>query len=211
MTKERPILFSGAMVRAILDGRKTQTRRVFKLPSWADWYVSGAMQGEKTGDIVPKDPRQRGWYSIEELPCPYGQLFDRLWVRETWAQPAALDPGPTVYRADYPACVPAGFENIPPAEAIRWKPSIHMPRGLSRILLEITGGRVERLQDITDTDSIFEGIGGYGDKDAWTDYTVAGATVETPRESFRTLWQSINGAGAWEANPWVWVLEFRRV
>jgi len=110
MTRERPILFSGSMVRAILDGTKTQTRRAFKLPSWADWYVCGAMEGERTGDIIPKDPRQRGWYSIDEMPSPYGQLFDRLWVRETWAQPVALDPGPTVYRADYPACVHRGIE-----------------------------------------------------------------------------------------------------
>ncbi|MCY0853841.1 hypothetical protein [Cupriavidus sp. D39] len=109
MTIVRPILFSGAMVRAILDGRKTQTRRVVK-----------------ERHLVAAPPASFFQYLREA--CPFGKPGDRLWVRETWAQPAALDPGPTVYRADYPACVPAGYENVPPVEAVTWKPNIHMPR-----------------------------------------------------------------------------------
>ncbi|WP_186181671.1 hypothetical protein [Burkholderia gladioli] len=185
--KERPILFSAPMVRAILDGRKSQTRRVAK-----------EFDGRDNLDaILRRFPNQKG--------CPYGEPGDRLWVRETWAQPAPLDPGPTVYRADYPGCVPAGFENIPPADAIRWKPSIHMPRALSRITLEITGVRVERLQDISVADALAEGVRvTYGEPfDA--EHTIA------DRRRFELVWKEINGAGSWESNPWVWVIEFARI
>jgi len=213
MTKERPILFSGAMVRAILEGKKSQTRRVWKMPRGLDWYVSGSARGEETGDIC--QPDGPWWGHVEEMRCPYGRPGDRLWVRETWAQPAALDPGPTVYRADYPACVPAGFEKIPPAEAITWKPSIHMPRALCRLRLEVTGVRVERLNDCSEADAIAEGIQPY--KDGWerfhadpADTERTGATKD-PRLAYKGLWEQINGAGAWDANPWVWVVEFRRV
>lgn len=208
MTRERPILFSGAMVRAILEGRKTQTRRLWKMPRGLDWYVSGCMRGEETGDI--HDPATSWWGHIEDMACPYGRPGDRLWVRETWAQPAALDPGPTVYRADYPACVPTGFQNLPPAEAISWKPSIHMPRELCRLVLEITGVRVERLNDCSQLDAIAEGIA--PELDGWMDYSNPSCQMcLDPVDSYRTLWNSINGAGAWERNPWVWVVEFRRI
>lgn len=186
--KERPILFSGAMVRAILDGRKTQTRRVMTERHRYHFI-------EDCGDLAL---------------CPYGKPGEHLWVRETWAQPAALDPGPTVYRADYPACVPAGFENIPPADAITWKPSIHMPRALCRLALEITGVRVERLNDCSAADAIAEGIA--PELEGWTDYGNPSCQMcLDPLDSYRTLWDSINGAGAWAVNPWVWVVEFRRV
>ncbi|MDW3684860.1 hypothetical protein RA280_24530 [Cupriavidus sp. CV2] len=223
MTKERPIFFSGAMVRAILDGRKTQTRRVFKLPSWADWYVSGAMEGEKTGDIIPKDPRQRGWYNVEEMPCPYGQMFDRMWVREThyafgrWETRYSAKKGRDEWHFvdittdsgreyQYPdsfapvAYLPRG--DITPSW---WKrPAIFMPRKASRILLEIVSVRVERLNDCSEADAIAEGCpGGHG---SVPDYPYNA----TPQEHYRWLWDSINSAGAWEANPWVWVVEFRR-
>lgn len=185
MTKERPILFSGAMVRAILDGRKTQTRRVAKQFAGRDDLDA----------LLRRFPRQEG--------CPYGNRGDRLWVRETWAQPAALDPGPTVYRADYPACVPAGFENVPPAEAITWKPSIHMPRAACRLVLEVTGARVERLQAITEADATAEGV---------EPILVPPDGGSCPYyEGFRALWGRINGAGSWDQNPWVWVVEFRRI
>ncbi|RDK05900.1 hypothetical protein [Cupriavidus lacunae] len=109
MAKEHPILFTGAMVRAILDGRKTQTRRDGFTPD----YVA----------------------LLENGYCRYAYAGDQLWAGETWAQPAALDPGPTVYRADYPTWVPLGYQNIPPVEAIRWKPSIHIPRAACRLVL----------------------------------------------------------------------------
>jgi hypothetical protein len=117
--KDYPIIFSAPMVRALLDGSKTQTRRVVKPRLWA-W---------NEGRTWPKDSRD-----FSKLQAsPYGQPGDRLWVRETWAQPTNLDPGPIFYRADYPACVPARFENVLPADAITWKPSIHMFRVVGRV------------------------------------------------------------------------------
>ncbi|MGY2486881.1 hypothetical protein [Cupriavidus sp. CP313] len=114
-------------------------------------------------------------------------------VRET---PAALDPGPTVYRADYPRAYPPASRISPPAEAIIWKPGIHMPRALCRLVLEVTGVRVERLQDCSEGDAKAEGCGANEAEDACGNY--------------RLLRDQINGAGAWEANPWVWEVEFRR-
>ncbi|WP_434033551.1 hypothetical protein [Cupriavidus sp. a3] len=209
MTKERPILFSGAMVRAILDGRKTQTRRILKQAVGPSLSVGiedepgVAALSWLYGDGPGHEVHER----IKRVACPYGKPGDLLWVRETWAQPVPLDPGPTVYRADYPACVPVGFENIPPADAITWKPSIHMPRALCRLVLEITGVRVERLNDCSEADAITEGI--ERDGDGWKSYA-GGSCVAFPTTSYASLWDSINGAGAWEANPWVWVVEFRR-
>ena len=206
--KERPILFSGAMVRAILDGRKTQTRRVVKQATGPSLSVDCNEDGiAELSWLHGPGPGYDVEETIKHVACPYGKPGDRLWVRETWAQPAALDPGPTVYRADYPACVPAGFENIPPAEAITWKPSIHMPRALCRLMLEITGVRVERLNDCSEADALAEGLkpapGGW-----WSG--AEGQAAPTPQAAYALLWDSINGAGAWGANPWVWVVEFRR-
>lgn len=219
MTKERPILFSGTMVRAILEGGKTQTRRVCK-PAEKEslTYVVGIQDPRDFGQR-PLEVAGSGWFGDEdgdvEFYCPYGRPGDRLWVRETWAQPAALDPGPTVYRADYPACVPAGFENIPPAEAITWKPSIHMPRALCRLSLEITGVRVERLNDCSEADAAAEGLMPYaiygGKVASWKASAEAQAARESATEAYRDLWDQINGTGAWDKNPWVWIVEFRRI
>ncbi|WP_186191104.1 hypothetical protein [Burkholderia gladioli] len=226
--KERPILFSAPMVRAILDGRKSQTRRIAKEFAGRDDLDA----------ILRRFPNQKG--------CPYGEPGDRLWIRETWAQPAPLDPGQTVYRADYPACVPADFENIPPAESISWKPSIHMPRSASRITLEITGVRVERLQGISEADAVAEGAvftdfgieppkgsisldGGRTfhpvvrgtQRNGWHmgDATSHTRCMGSARYAFANLinrlhggenW-NLKGPGIWESNPWVWVIEFRRI
>jgi len=215
------------MVRALLDGTKTQTRRACKpMNAWVDQecrevrMVDGAPYHFLKGATDP----------VEKLRWPYGQPGDRLWVRETWAQPAALDPGPTVYRADYPDCVPRGYTNIPPADEITWKPSIHMFRKHSRILLEVVSVRVERLQDISEADAIAEGIepnwcgdlkkgpNGFGGQGwvpdcGWINYLSGpdGDEACTARESYQTLWESINGAGSWDANPWVWVVAVKRV
>ncbi|KAF7958240.1 hypothetical protein AWV80_01330 [Cupriavidus sp. UYMU48A] len=221
--KERPILFSGAMVRAILEGEKSQTRRVLKQatgPSLSVGIEEEPGVAELSwlyGDGPGHDVHER----IKRVACPYGKPGDRLWVRETWSQPTTLDPGPTVYRADYPACVPPGFENIPPAESITWKPSIHMPRSLSRIRLEVTDVRVEKLQSMSQNDLWSEGIGelledpnsapGRAFNEA-EHYMIGGAPMKHIPEmyGFAALWDSLNGAGAWDANPWVWVVEFRR-
>ncbi|MFM0324814.1 hypothetical protein [Caballeronia glebae] len=191
--KERPILFSAPMVRALLDGRKTQTRRVVKP------QPDGVLPGTNTPFWKDRGGR--------EAICPYGKRGDRLWVRETWAQPAALDPGPTVYRADYPACVPTGFENVPSIDEITWKPSIHMPRAMSRITLEVTSVRIQRLQDISESDVEAEGTFA----GAW-EYD-NGEGTESARESFQCLWDSLNASRGfgWDFNPWVWVVAFCRI
>jgi hypothetical protein len=198
IVKERPILFSAPMVRAILDGMKTQTRRLMKPQMvygdvcgiFASWYLP---TGPDSGTLWPN-----GKEKILSM-CPYGQPGDRLWVRETWAQPTTIDPGPTFYRADYPRCVPTQYENVPLVDAITWKPSIHMPRSQCRLVLEVTGVRVERLNHISESDARAEGVDHIRDK------------VPTARDSFRYLWETLYGAESWTANPWVWVVEFKCV
>lgn len=168
--KERPILFSAPMVRAILDGRKTQTRRVVKL---------------RNGQYMPPSEKAdiNGWRQMLRN-CPYGQPGDRLWVRETHFDAKRLNEGRILYRADGDV------------SRFGWTPSIHMPRSASRITLEVTGVRVERLQDISEADAVAEGV-------VWEQ-------GQTAINVFETLWESINGAGSWDANPWVWVVEFKR-
>jgi hypothetical protein len=170
------------MVRAILDGSKTQTRRIIK--------NTGTYAIEDHHGIITAN-RERSALATQ---CRYGKPSDRLWVRETWAEVGTMDPGLIVYRADYPDCVPRQYENVPPASEITWKPSIHMFRKHSRIILEITGVRVERLQDISEAGAIAEGV----------------SDILNPVGAYRELWESINGPASWAANPWVWVVEFKR-
>lgn len=183
--KERPILFSGAMVRALLAGTKTQTRRICK---------------DQPAEIIKTNFSTSGYADGANriMVCPYGQPGERLWVRENFSK---LEHGTTVYQAD------AGW--IP--GAIKWKPSIHMPRVASRILLEIVSVRVERLQDISEADAVAEGIHASPalGEPAYLDY-INGGLVE-PIKSYRSLWQKINGPDSWAANPWVWVVEFKLV
>jgi hypothetical protein len=191
--KERPILFSGPMVRALLDGSKTQTRRIIKpqpdndpkkhhpikpyCTSLGQWNWVLAATGHGCGD--PFD-------------CPYGQPGDRMWVREAVAEISCR----LTYRAD--------TDDGAHCQVKRWTPSIHMPRIWSRILLEITGVRVERLQDISEADALAEGIP--RDTGVGTQFCRA-----EPRNGYQHLWESINGDSSWDANPWVWVIEFKRV
>ncbi len=215
--KERPILFSSPMVRALLDGSKTQTRRVMRYQpdECASVTVEHFHQTvvDRHGEEQPGPEVFGAWWADGEhgCACPYGQPGDRLWVREAWAEPTSLDPGPTFYRADYPLCVPRHFSNVPPIDQIKWKPSIHMRRDQSRITLEITAVRVERLQDITEADAIAEGL----EKTAsgfWSLYGQASVDgTYSPIASYRALWNSINGPGPgnWETNPWVWAISFR--
>ncbi|MET3414794.1 hypothetical protein [Methylobacterium sp. 1030] len=247
--KERPILFSAPMVRAILEGRKTQTRRVVK-PSKA--HADG---------IIMLD-HGRGWWPFNmfgdsesdrgmEYPiyCPYGFTGDRMWVRETWAD-ANSDDGPCIlYKADHNRRYlmhedhflmedPRGrngesfdYSKTGKARFSGWagdiegrgkgyKPSIHMPRWASRIDLEITAVRVERLKDVSEGDAKAEGVERHPKEDGWLPY---GPTLmeyldgipyghyEFAKHSFASLWRAINGAESWDANPWVWVVEFKRV
>lgn len=206
--KERGIIFNGEMVRAILDGRKTQTRRIMKPqpepcppPRGGHWWPSNAF---KTMLHIEEEMQngKGGWGGLVGDACPFGAVGDRIWVRETWAEAGASAPELQLYRADYPKHVPSNYENVPPADEIRWKPSIHMPRWASRISLEITDVRVERLASVSDDDAAKEGYpanlepcGGGMDKWLW----------------FRQLWDSIYPDQSFKRNPWVWVIEFKRI
>jgi hypothetical protein len=210
--RERPILFSAPMVRALLDGSKSQTRRPVK--NTGLYAIDARFHGEEVA------ARELVGLATQ---CPYGQPGDRLWVRETWANVGTMDPGLTVYRADYPACVPKEYQNVPPAESITWKPSIHMFRKASRITLEITGVRVERLQDISEADAVAEGVRISSQaRRSDTCYGIYECQMpdgkthfnDSSYDLYRILWEQINGREgptSWAANPWVWIVEFERV
>lgn len=237
---QRPILFSGPMVRAILDGRKTQTRRVIYNRRRCDYDVIGER------DDGTLWPWREGEYAGEDVwyPCPYGKPGDLLWVRETWAD-VNCEEGPAIaYRADehvspweywciekgpdYGAGPSMNYDKYPGdysmwcgdllngAPGHGWKPSIHMPKWACRLWLEVTGVRVERLQDIDGPSIEAEGAikqccngqdcgcnGGYVSPDD-------GEAIQDPIEEFKNLWESINGEGSWDGNPWVWVVEFEK-
>ncbi|AKZ85336.1 Uncharacterised protein [Enterobacter hormaechei] len=226
MTKiiERGMIFNAEMVRAILDGRKTQTRRIMKVqpqPSKSRpgdfWFSSKKLESMvHVSDLVPGNSLISDCHLFfQEHCCPYGAVGDRIWVRETWAEAGASAPDLKLYRANYPAHVPTHYENVPPAEDVRWTPSIHMPRWASRIVLEITGVRVERLNSISETDAEAEGIDMEALFDSQDCYDcIAGHNMTgrpTATGAFKYLWESIYGSDSWYANPWVWVIEFKRI
>lgn len=225
--KERPILFSGEMVRAILEGRKTQTRRPVKpqpheattafrdIPDTPFWYGAINTHNDFGEEFYP-NPAQGNW----KWKYPYGVPGDRLWVREPWKTAKvhdALSPKQMIQ-----ACRDAGWKSgrawapieyladgrrenwdtFPP-ETGRYRNSRFMPRDYSRLTLEVTEVRVQRLQEISEDDARVEGC----------DPQIIDGFVEcgTRKTSFRLLWESINGPGSWEANPWVWSISFKRV
>ncbi|MFX13751.1 hypothetical protein EE387_14960 [Salmonella enterica] len=200
--KERGMIFNGEMVRAILDGRKTQTRRPIK---WKQTRFT-EMAERDDGSLWPwAEDCERGgdiWFT-----CPFGEVGDLIWVRETFGWQIRRDPlGGTgefrVYRATTPDAVryqTASGEVAP----IKWIPSIHMPRWASRITLEITDVRVERLNAISEEDAQAEGV-----QPACYEITPPEAAY---RVSFGEVWRGIYGEESWVANPWVWVIEFKRV
>ncbi len=174
--KERPVIFNGEMVRAIIDGRKTQTRRIAKADN-----------------------------SNHLLGCPFGQVGDRLWVRETFMDLTGTCIEATTGKFEgfaYRADTPTGSygDEVRKEYGLKWAPSLHMPRKACRILLEITAVRVERLNDISDGDAISEGC-------SISDMKSGDCVADV----FARLWSSIYGVDSWNANPWVWVIEFRRV
>ena len=223
--KERPILFSGAMVRAILSGRKTQTRRVVKgRPSRLEWFEHqkgwlGSF-GEDAGSRA--NPHRM-------VPCPYGAPGDRLWVRETFSTDAiTMYPCPAAWyratdqlesddvhdcpkqsRGNYADCLTCWEERA--GRKFQWRPSIFMPRELSRISLEIVSVRVERLQEISEADAVAEGIEvtEVGEMASATLQLLKGEQWPPAVLQYAELWESINGPGSWALNPWVWVVEFR--
>ncbi len=206
------MIFNGEMVRAILDGRKTQTRRIMKVqPSDgfhpthngydldlnAHWYTPGVV--DKNGYLQPAKKDVFGVADENEgYTCPFGSVGDRIWVRETWNKYGGL----LTYRADYDWIEDMKKEMACHESYPKWHPSIHMPRLASRLTLEITGVRVERLRDLSEDDAKSEGITppSGGVLPGW-EYRI----------NFRDLWMSIYGADNWEANPWVWVIEFKVV
>lgn len=192
--KELPIRFSGPMVKAILDGSKTQTRRVVK------------QDRDGLLDCKPTPAWDAFWQCVA---CPYGKPGDRLWVRETFG--IDDEDGSVLYFADPDTAQNAEHARICEDRYPRRRPSIHMPRWASRILLEITDVRVERVQDISEADAQAEGIE-YSER--FAGYCIGMAEhyhSHDPRLSYASLWESINGPDSWAANPWVWVVEFRRI
>lgn len=211
--KSRPILFSAAMVRAILDGSKTQTRRVVKP------QPSIPLRSEDT-TISGRSSAEEAWEQILKW-CPYGQPGDRLWVRETWGIYDG-DGMPYDYPNGIPKTCPDGFHASYPADdesgiigdVFKWRPSIHMPRWACRIELEIVSVRVERLQEISEEDAIAEGVSPVNGARGEDDIATGNFPTATPWpvRRYALLWNSINGdTNAWESNPYVWVVEFRRV
>lgn len=211
--RERPILFSGPMVRAILAGQKTQTRRVVKPQPDMEhngepyWYEGGyrAWEYRKPANVPERN-------SDNNVVCPFGQPGDRLWVRESYRvmRPHGIDE--VQYKADWKPLPHDG-----------WKSSIHMPRWASRLTLEITDVRVERLQDITEEDALAEGIAEVGrcqkyvlhlPRYHWNPLEPCdGDTYDAPSMAFSDLWDSINAkrGHGWDTNPFVWVVTFKQV
>lgn len=205
--REKGLIFNSEMVRAILDGRKTQTRRPIKWKQTRFTEIGEREDGSKWPWSEDAEHACDFWH-----PCPFGAVGDRIWVRETWAEAGASAPDLKLYRANYPEHVPSIYENVPPAEEIRWTPSIHMPRTASRILLEITDVRVERLNAISEEDARAEGIIDGGCLNCGEPEPCGCANPEPDAtDAFAYLWQSIYGQESWNANPWVWVISFKRV
>lgn len=207
-TKERPILFSGPMVRAILDGKKTQTRRVLKpQPDFSEgggcWYptVPISLTGRATGALhYANESHFRRGAPIDF--CPYGQAGDRLWVRETWRCFGGRE---YEYQREQKAIVYAATAEL--IDSGPWRPSIFMPRWASRLTLEIVSVRVERLKDISHEDAVAEGCYRIEPCEAYPHGNSWG------RAGYAALWQSINGKTgpkSWDENPYVWVIEFKK-
>lgn len=204
----KPILFSTEMVKAKLEGRKTQTRRTKGLEAvninpddwqfeWADFVLKKPWRFTKKSSVNEQTLADRSFHQ-EAVACPYGNPGDILWVRETWAK-----------LSDYP--LHEQFLYIAtdkPTPGTKWKPSIHMPFEAARIFLRVKSVRVERLQDISDDDVMHEGA-----EDKWFHFheLVSAPTERWAVPAFARLWTSINGQSSWNANPWVWVVEFERI
>lgn len=202
--KSRPILFSAPMVRALMAGTKTQTRRPLRDGTWLD-PKEGVIRMCSVGNGVT---------GFQSVACPYGVPGDQLWVRESfihepadyvWEASVSIPcrPASTVYRADCKG----------DSRGAGWTSPMFMPRSLSRITLELTDVRVERLQDISEADALAEGV-----TPKWEPgcsgrlmEAIGGFSFRPAASAYADLWEQINGAGSWDANPWVWALSFKRV
>lgn len=198
-TKERGMIFNAEMVRAILSGQKTQTRRIMKSQPYPSktregdyWFSCNKVRSMvHVSDFISGNSVIPDVHEFFSTCCPFGAVGDRIWVRETFGDCGAR----LVYRAD--------SDDGASCTVKRWTPSIHMPRWASRILLEITNVRVERLNDISEEDAQAEGV---------SPSTHAITPPEAVyRVGFGELWRSIYGDEGWKKNPWVWVIEFKRI
>lgn len=204
--KERPILFSTDMVKAILNGSKTQTRRKVKMTKT---NLTNAKFGftafTPEGHISVRAKHENGEFGESFIKSPYGLKGDLLWVRESFA--IWHSPEPTVrFKADV---------NTDEQKVYKWKPSIHMPKKDARIWLQITDVRVERLQDVSEEDAKAEGVSLHNRGKFYFNYTPKYEEVTqmvydcwSAKDSFNTLWKAINGCNNWQENPWVWVVKF---
>ncbi|WP_440482941.1 hypothetical protein [Serratia marcescens] len=235
--KERPVIFNSEMVRAILDGRKTQTRRAV-----SDRHLHLIDVASQVGECYPLESGidHANSQSYYREHCPFGRVGDRLWVRETFAVLGNEDGCPIdwdgnlikgdekhaarIYKAScWQEPGNYGLWSIPDRDTQyegAWRPSIHMPRWASRIMLEITAVRVERLNDISEEDARAEGVraieNNFGNGPAYCDYLLPNLDdfaewYNRAIDSFKSLWKSIYGVENWRANPWVWVIEFKQV
>ncbi|UOO89148.1 hypothetical protein LVJ82_17155 [Vitreoscilla massiliensis] len=226
---ERPILFSEEMVQALLSSNKSQTRRIIKIPKDYEIHKTDicrvvSPKGIKGRWGVLANNAKRDLHSpeVKHIPCPYGGVGDFLWVRETFLpNPSSDDLAWDNHHLSYYEWDGCGsrLADVPPVlqkpehciyrasstiQDLKWRPSLFMPRWASRILLEITNVRIERLTEISEGDAKSEGC----------DHSESIAAIEIgwyfkPLSAFRRLWEQINGAKSWEMNPWVWVIEFK--
>lgn len=215
MTKitERGMIFNAEMVRALLDGRKTQTRRPIKWKQTRFTEIGEREDGSKWPWSEDAEHTCDFWH-----PCPFGAVGDRIWVREAFrVHSRATDVATLVYKASERNSWTEQTHRVPvavcnkPATPEKWTPSLHMPRWASRILLEITDVRVERLNAINEHDAQAEGVAKLREgfwkhyQPVWTQHQLSA------RGSFVTLWKSIYGDESWNSNPWVWVIKFKRI
>jgi hypothetical protein len=210
------MLFNPDMAKAAHEETKNQTRRTRDLEKFNEFSISTSYKYRGTIDAFPNTYTfsrefHGEWVQTYYVPCPYGKPGDIIWVREAFSE----NPDGTFdYKADFPFTKPAGG----------WKPNMHMPKRACRTFLEIVSVHAERLHDITEEDAIGEGIqpiyktigvrfgkSAYGKPIHFRNYTKKGEIKLTAIESFKSLWESINGDGSWQANPWVWVVRFKKV
>lgn len=223
--KQRPIIFNTEMVRAILDGRKTQTRRMFKAQPHDDWAPFSKNAEWYTPTVIDKrgfyQPANDDVFGVSSEDCafvsPFGTIGDQLWVRETWRQFNSSDEcGCSESPCSCPTNGTVLFKATDDSGESKWKPSIHMPRSCARILLEVTAVRVERLNEISEQDAKAEGLqyhalyqkwGGIEKHSNHRPHSPHWRWYKNPQHAFKSLWNSIYEN--WDANPWVWVIEFK--